>query len=77
MYDKIHKTVAGNIMVTGRPSWGKTCLQSQIMPVLPSRSDVALQRWCASEDREPFADFLRKNCNVWIILKSGDERHGE
>jgi len=78
MNDKIHKSAAGNVMVTGKPGWGKTCLQSQIMPVLPSQSDVAqLQQRYGSEDREPFADTLRKNCNIWIILKSGDEHHGE
>jgi len=65
-------------MVTGESGWGKTCLQSQLMPVLPSQSDVAqLQQRCASEDSETFAETLRKNCNVWIILKSGGEHHGE
>ncbi|MGK0603481.1 hypothetical protein [Yokenella regensburgei] len=78
MKDKIHKSAAANLMVTGKSGWDKTCLQSQIMPVLPSRSDVASrQQRYGSEDREPLADALRKNCNAWIILKSGDEYHGE
>lgn len=78
MNDKIHKSAAGNVMVTGKPGWGKTCLQSQIMPVLPRRSDVTqLRQRYASEDNAPLADTLRKNCNVWIILTSGDEHHGE
>ncbi|AXF79022.1 MULTISPECIES: hypothetical protein [Enterobacterales] len=82
MNDKIHISAAGNVMVTGESGWGKTCLQSQLisqlMPVLPSQSDVAqLQQRCASEDSETFAETLRKNCNVWIILKSGGEHHGE
>lgn len=72
------KTGAGNVMVSGKTGWGKTCLQSQIMHVLQSQSDVAqLQQRYASEDSEPFAATLRKNCNVWIILKSGGEHHGE
>lgn len=77
MNDRIHKSVAGNVMVTGEPGWGKTCLQSQLLPVLPSRADVSqLQQHC-SEGSEPFADTLRKNCNGWIILKSGDKHYGE
>ncbi|EGG7630129.1 TPA: hypothetical protein H2U89_004639 [Salmonella enterica] len=35
------KTGAGNVMVSGKTGWGKTCLQSQIMHVLQSQSDVA------------------------------------
>lgn len=82
MEDKIHKSAEGNVMVTGKTGWGKTCQQSQIisqiMHVLPSQSDAAqLQQRYGSEDSEPFAVTLRKNCNVRIILKSGDERHGE
>lgn len=69
MEDKIDKSAAGNVMVTGKPGWGKTCLHSQIVTQLRQRY--------ASEDNVPLADTLRKNCNVWIILKSGDERHGE
>lgn len=78
MSDETDKTGAGNVMVTGEPGRGKTCLQSQIMHVLLSQSDVAqLQQRYGSEDSEPFAETLRKNCNVGIILKSGDEHHGE
>ncbi|ECF2559761.1 hypothetical protein QF20_004719 [Salmonella enterica subsp. enterica] len=75
MSDETDKTGAGNVIVTGEPGRGKTCLQSQIMHVLLSQSDVAqLQQRYGSE---PFAETLRKNCNVRIILTSGDEHHGE
>lgn len=48
-------------MVTGKP-----------------RSDVPQpQQRHTSQGSEPLTDALRKNCNVWIIMKPGGERHGE